>query len=104
MRDLGDIERRGFDQLSAAVSHVSDELSNLASVMEWGFEGVLLNTAIAGASDPVMMAAAFRDAIRAGRTAHRAGMMTPRDMASPSTPTIGTPFWHQAEGQETSSS
>jgi tetratricopeptide (TPR) repeat protein len=38
VRDLGDIERRAFDQLSAAVSHVSDELSNLASVMEWGFE------------------------------------------------------------------
>lgn len=38
MRDLGDIERRGFDQLSAVVSHVSDELSNLTSVMEWGFE------------------------------------------------------------------
>jgi hypothetical protein len=40
VRNFADIEQRGFDQLSATVSHVSEELSNLASVMEWGFEEV----------------------------------------------------------------
>ena len=71
--------------------------SEAAAVTEWGFDGVLLNTAIAEAADPVKMATAFRDAVRAGRAAHRAGLMTPRDMATPSTPTLGTPFWHQDE-------
>ena len=76
--------------------------SEAAAVTEWGFDGVLLNTAIAEAADPVKMATAFRDAVRAGRAAHRAGLMTPRDMATPSTPTLGTPFWHQDESPEAS--
>jgi tetratricopeptide (TPR) repeat protein len=40
LRDLATIEQRGFEQLSSAVSRVSEELSNLASIMEWGFEGL----------------------------------------------------------------
>ena len=42
---------------------------------------------------PVRMAKAFRDAIDAGRAAYEAGLIEPRDMAEPSTPVAGTPFF-----------
>ncbi|HEY9568076.1 MAG TPA: thiazole synthase [Thalassobaculum sp.] len=63
--------------------------SHAASVMELGYDGVLLNTAVAKAGDPVAMAGAFSKAVQAGRLAHQAGMLEPRDMAVPSTPVIG---------------
>jgi thiazole synthase len=63
--------------------------SHAATVMELGFDAVLLNTAVAGAADPVAMASAFAGAIDAGRMAFKAGMLEPRDMAVPSTPVIG---------------
>jgi thiazole synthase len=66
--------------------------SHAAEAMELGFDAVLLNTAVAKASDPVAMAAAFSQAIAAGRLAFRAGLMPPRDMASPSTPLAGLAF------------
>jgi thiazole synthase len=68
--------------------------SEAAHAMELGFDAVLVNSAVALARDPVAMAAAFADAVRAGRTGYEAGLMPPREMASPSTPTLGTPFWH----------
>ena len=63
--------------------------SHAATVMELGFDAVLLNTAVAGAGDPAAMAEAFAKAIDAGRQAFGAGMLEPRDMAVPSTPVIG---------------
>ena len=63
--------------------------------MELGYDGVLLNTAIARAGDPVGMACAFRDAIVAGRRAYEAGLMEPVEFARPSTPTVGKPLWHE---------
>lgn len=63
--------------------------SHAAAAMELGYEGVLLNTAVAKAGDPVAMARAFGRAIEAGRTAFLAGPMEPRDMAEPSTPVVG---------------
>lgn len=63
--------------------------SHATSVMELGFDAVLLNTAVAGAGDPAAMAEAFAKAIEAGRQAFGAGMLEPRDMAVPSTPVIG---------------
>jgi len=66
--------------------------SHAAEVMELGYDGVLLNTAIAKAANPVKMAKAFAHAIEAGRLAFEAGLIEPRDMASPSTPVAGTPF------------
>ena len=69
--------------------------SQAAQVMEMGFDAVLVDSAVALASDPVKMAEAFAGAIQAGRTAYQAGLMPKRDMASPSTPTVGQPFWHQ---------
>jgi len=64
--------------------------SDAAIAMELGCDGVLMNSAIAGARDPVLMAAAMRDAVRAGRLAYRAGRM-PRKLyaASPSSPEAG---------------
>ena len=68
--------------------------SHACQVLEWGFDGVLLNTAVALAQDPVSMAGAFADAVAAGRAAHRSGAMQAQDTAQPSTPVLGTPFWH----------
>ena len=70
--------------------------SHACQVMEWGFDAVLLNTAVALAQEPVAMAGAFADAVRAGRAAFLAGAMTAQDTAQPSTPVLGTPFWHHA--------
>lgn len=66
--------------------------SHAAQAMEMGYDACLLNTAVAKAGDPVRMAEAFAEAIHAGRTAYVAGLIEPRDMASPSTPVAGTPF------------
>ncbi|MCW1414126.1 MULTISPECIES: thiazole synthase [Rhizobium] len=63
--------------------------SHAATVMEIGYDAVLLNTAVAGAGDPALMAEAFAQAIEAGRNAFLAGPLEPRDMAVPSTPVIG---------------
>lgn len=68
--------------------------SHAAQVMEMGFDGVLLNSAVALANDPVGMARAFALAVEGGRQGYVSGLMQEREMASPSTPTVGTPFWH----------
>jgi thiazole synthase len=54
---------------------------------------VLVNTAIAKAGDPPLMAKAFAEAVQAGRLGFEAGLMPKRDMATPSTPIAGTPFF-----------
>jgi thiazole synthase len=72
--------------------------SHAAEALELGYDAVLLNTAIAKAADPVAMANAFRLGVDAGRAAYEAGLMQARDFASPSTPVIGTPFWHAVSG------
>ena len=69
--------------------------SHACQVMEWGFDAVLLNTAVALAKDPVLMAGAFAAAVRAGRDAYLSGAMTEQHAAQASTPVLGTPFWHQ---------
>ena len=68
--------------------------SHAAQAMEMGFDAVLLNTAVANAREPVQMAAAFRDAVKAGRTAFEAGLICERQLANPSTSLLDTPFWH----------
>jgi len=70
--------------------------SHAATVMEMGFDAVLLNTAVAEAGDPVRMARAFADATRAGRLAFEATPMAQRQAAQASTPTVGQPFWHSS--------
>lgn len=63
--------------------------SDAALAMEMGYDGVLLNTAVAGAQHPARMAAAMRHAVRAGRLAHGAGRIPRRTFAQPSTPDAG---------------
>jgi len=64
--------------------------SDAAIAMELGCDGVLMNTAIAGAGNPVLMASAMKKAVQAGREAFLAGRM-PKKLysASPSSPTTG---------------
>ncbi|MFZ5802191.1 MAG: thiazole synthase [Candidatus Omnitrophota bacterium] len=63
--------------------------SDASICMELGMDGVLMNTAIAAARDPVMMAQAMCDGVRSGRLAYLAGRMPPRQYASPSSPQEG---------------
>ena len=63
--------------------------SDAAIAMELGCDGVLMNTAIAGARDPILMARAMRLGIEAGRAAFLAGRISKRFAASPSSPTAG---------------
>ena len=63
--------------------------SDACVVMEQGVDGILMNTALAEAEDPVVMAHAMRMAVEAGRLAFLAGRMPRRDVAMPSTPTAG---------------
>lgn len=71
--------------------------SQAAQVMEWGYDAVLLNTAVSRAGNPIAMAQAFALAIQAGRLAYQAEPILPREHAQASTPTVGQPFWHTAE-------
>lgn len=66
--------------------------SDAAVAMELGCDGVLMNTAIAAANDPLLMASAMRKGIEAGREAYLAGRMPMRRFASASSPLEGT-FW-----------
>ena len=63
--------------------------SDAAVAMELGCDGVLMNTAIAEAKDPVMMARAMRLSVAAGRLSYRAGRMGRRMYADPSSPLAG---------------
>jgi thiazole synthase len=63
--------------------------SDAAVAMELGCDGVLMNTAIAEAKDPVMMARAMRLSVEAGRLSYRAGRMGRRMYADPSSPLAG---------------
>jgi thiazole synthase len=63
--------------------------SDACVTMEQGVDGVLMNTAIAAAQDPVAMADAMRLAVQAGRLAYLAGRMEAREIAVPSSPTRG---------------
>jgi thiazole synthase len=66
--------------------------SDAAIAMELGCDGVLMNTAIAEAKDPVLMASAMKKGIEAGREAYLAGRMPRRAYASASSPIDGTFF------------
>jgi thiazole synthase len=63
--------------------------SDAAVAMELGCDGVLMNTAIAEAKDPILMARAMRLAVESGRLAYRAGRMGKRRYADPSSPLAG---------------
>ena len=63
--------------------------SDACITMEQGVDGILMNTAIAAADDPVGMATAMKLAVRAGRAAYLAGRMPAREIAVPSSPAAG---------------
>ena len=63
--------------------------SDAAIAMELGCDGVLMNTAIAAAQNPVLMASAMRKAVEAGREAFLAGRMPHKRMANASSPETG---------------
>ena len=63
--------------------------SDATIAMEMGVDGVLMNTGIAGAQDPVLMAEAMKNAVLAGRQAYLAGRMTKKLYATASSPLEG---------------
>ena len=81
--------RANFPELSLIVDAGIGRPSHATKAMELGYDGVLLNTAVAKAGDPILMAEAFANAIQAGRKAFKAGLLGPRDVAVPSTPVLG---------------
>jgi thiazole synthase len=81
--------RAHFPEVPLIVDAGIGRPSHAAAAMELGYDGVLLNTAVAMAGDPVLMASAFAKAIEAGRAAFLAQPMESRDIATPSTPLFG---------------
>jgi thiazole synthase len=81
--------RSAFPDIPLIVDAGIGRPSHATRVMEFGYDAVLLNTAVAVAGDPPAMAEAFGKAIEAGRLAYLSGMLEPRDMAVPSTPVVG---------------
>ena len=84
--------RRHFPDIVLVLDAGVGKPSQAAQAMELGFDAVLLNTAVAQAENPVLMAQAFAGAVVAGRSAYLAGMMREREFAVPSTPNLGRPF------------
>jgi thiazole synthase len=87
--------RKRLPNLTLLVDAGIGKPSDAVQAMELGFDGILLNTAVAEALDPAKMADAFAQAINAGRLAYEAGVMPKRDNAKPSTPTLDQPIWQQ---------
>jgi len=80
---------REFARVPVIVDAGVGTASDAALAMELGADGVLMNTAIAGAQDPVAMAEAMKLAVRAGRLAYRAGRIPRKAYASASSPVEG---------------
>ncbi|WP_143871652.1 thiazole synthase [Catenovulum sediminis] len=87
--------RHRFPQITLIVDAGIGLPSHAVQAFEMGYDGILLNSAIAQAQSPVTMAASFKAACQAGRLAYEAGRMPEKNTAQPSTPTLGMPFWHQ---------
>ena len=80
---------REFSKVPMIVDAGVGTASDAALAMELGADGVLMNTAIAGAQDPVAMATAMKLAVRAGRLAHLAGRIPRKSYATASSPLDG---------------
>lgn len=81
--------RAHFPEITLVVDAGLGLPSQAAQVMEMGYNAVLINTAVATAGDPAAMAESFAKSVAAGALAYAADPMLPRNMAAPSTPTIG---------------
>ena len=84
--------RAHFPDVPLVVDAGLGKPSHAAAAMEMGYDAILLNTAVAKAGDPALMAEAFAEAIISGRKANLADPMEERDMAEPSTPVLGKAF------------
>jgi thiazole synthase len=80
---------REFSKIPVIVDAGVGTASDASLAMELGADGVLMNTAIAGASSPVMMAQAMRLAVQAGRLAYTAGRIPRKAYATASSPVEG---------------
>ena len=88
------LRKRLGDDITLVVDAGIGTPSDAVRAFELGYDAILVNSAIALSGDPVAMGKAFAAAAVAGRLAYESGRMEERDLASPSTPTLGTPFWH----------
>ena len=84
--------RDSFPEINLIIDAGIGKPSHATQVMELGFDGVLLNSAVSNAVNPPQMAAAFNLAIQSGRLAYEAGIMPARDFATASTPYFNRPF------------
>jgi thiazole synthase len=84
---------RQFARVPVIVDAGVGTASDAALAMELGADGVLMNTAIAGAKDPVAMAMAMKLAIESGRLAFKAGRIQKKLYATASSPIEGVPDW-----------
>lgn len=84
--------RDRFPQISLIIDAGIGKPSHATEAMELGFDGILLNSAVSQAVDPIKMAYAFKLAIEAGRNAYEAGIMPKRNFAIASTPSFNRPF------------
>ena len=89
--------RKRMDKQTLIIDAGIGKPSQAAQAMEMGYDGILLNSAIALANDPVAMAIAFKNGVIAGRQAYKAGLMPKRNFSKPSTLLMDTPFWVQEE-------
>ncbi len=87
--------RERFPELTLVVDAGIGAPSHAAAAMELGYDAALLNTAVAKAGDPAAMAGAFAKSIEAGREGFLSGIIAQQETATPSTPMIDRPFWHQ---------
>lgn len=85
--------RQRFPESTLIIDAGLGRPSQACLAMELGFDAVLVNTAVAKAAGPVLMAEAFAAGVKAGRAAHEAGMIAAQEMAQASTPVLGMPFW-----------
>lgn len=84
------ILREAISEVPLIVDAGVGTASDAALAMELGYDGILLNTAIAEADDPEQMSLAMRLAVQAGRAAFLAGRMPKREYAVASSPLVGT--------------
>ena len=96
---LNDLKRlrSAFPNKNLIVDAGIGKPSHAAAVMEMGYDGILLNTAIAKAGNSPQMAESFAKAIEAGHTAYKAGLIAESEHAIASSPLIDQPFWHQEQ-------
>lgn len=87
--------RERFKDITLIVDAGIGTPSDAVQAMELGYDGILLNSAVALADHPETMAKAFLLGIESGHLAYQAKRMPTRNFASNSTPLSDTPFWHQ---------